>query len=883
MSIINFTVQYDLYASQSDSADTGVDADIVPLMGEVRFTPVTADDKPVLAPTYSPRPAGIKLLPFFGYMDSDGQLKAGPGGAVGVRLWANDPVLSLSTLVYKVDFDLRTTSGQQVAVDSGYFAAPTTDVVIDLANVLQATGTVSTSTLLPQGPKGDRGYSILGLAPALDGTYVQALVESANGPVPVGTPFLPSNSYNSTVTHGSSATYARPPVSVAVIWIGSVQPTNAINGDVWMDTSGNPPTIGTTTLSAINQSNPVSSQLVATAGSTPIVWSVSSGSLPTGLTLSSDGNLSGLPSAAGSFSFTVRALNGFGSATQTYTGTVGSKVAPTITTAALGGTLKAGTAYSQQFSATGSVPFTWSISAGTLPSGLTIDSTSGQLSGTPASTGSYSFTVRATNDAGTNDKAFSGTITGTAPSITTTTLTALVQGLAFSQQLVFSGSSPITFAVTAGTLPAGLTVNSSSGLISGTPSTSGSYNFTVTATNAFGTDAKQFTGTIASGSPVITTTTLAAVYRNVATSQTVFFTGAYPGTYTVQSGSLPTGLSLNSSTGVISGTPTTIQTSTFTIRVTNSYGFADQAFTVGVLDSQPAIVQTSLNDLRTGVAFTQTLTATGLTPITYSVLSGSLPAGLSLNSSTGVISGTPTTVAAYSFTARAANSVGNGDRSFTGNVLAPVTPVAFNAVAAGLSSSSLGGTKTFTSNAASGSDVFLVVAISNSVTISSVTYDGSAMTLVSPAVGWNGSTVYGGMYIYRLAGGGRGSSVTVSMTFSAPVFFEAQVISYTGVSTIGTPVTTTGSSKTPSSGSVTCASNSVLLNFLGLGYGNNQNPLDSLTGGTNRYVSNNAQTNVAVAISESATSTSTTFAGTSSGSASSAYWASWTLQLNPSS
>ena len=141
MSIINFTVQYDLYASQSDSADTGVDADIVPLMGEVRFTPVTADDKPVQAPTYSPRPAGIKLLPFFGYMDSDGQLKAGPGGAVGVRLWANDPVLGLSTgLTYRVDFDLRTPVGEKVTVDGGYFSAPSVDGTVNLADVLTSTG-----------------------------------------------------------------------------------------------------------------------------------------------------------------------------------------------------------------------------------------------------------------------------------------------------------------------------------------------------------------------------------------------------------------------------------------------------------------------------------------------------------------------------------------------------------------------------------------------------------------------------------------------------------------------------------------------------------------------------------------------------------------------
>ena len=175
MSIINFTVQYDLYASQSDSADTGVDADIVPLMGEVRFTPLTTDDKAVQAPTYSPRPAGIKLLPFFGYMDSDGQLKAGPGGAVGVRLWANDPVLGLSTgLTYRVDFDLRTPVGKKVTVDGGYFSAPSVDGTVNLADVLTSTGS-------PVVGLGGGGDNIVYAQEIVDSTTVgRALITAAS-------------------------------------------------------------------------------------------------------------------------------------------------------------------------------------------------------------------------------------------------------------------------------------------------------------------------------------------------------------------------------------------------------------------------------------------------------------------------------------------------------------------------------------------------------------------------------------------------------------------------------------------------------------------------------------------------------------------------------
>jgi hypothetical protein len=181
-----------------------------------------------------------------------------------------------------------------------------------------------------------------------------------------------------------------------------------------------------------------------------------------------------------------------------------------------------------------------------------------------------------------------------------------------------------------------------------------------------------------------------------------------------------------------------------------------------------------------------------------------------------------------------------------------------------------------------GADVFLVIALSNSATLSNVTYGGTPMVAVTPAVGWNNSTLYGGIYVYRLAGGGTGSQVVVSFTSSTSVFFEAQVISYTGVGSIGTPVLASGYSKNLSSGAVTCASGSVLLNVLGTGYGYSQNPLGSIAGGTSpgRYIRNNSQTNVALAISES--TSSATFTGVAGGSAASAFWGSWTIQLNPS-
>jgi hypothetical protein len=139
VSVINFTVNYDLLASQTDSGDAGVDSDLVALIGSVVFTPLFADNKPVLAADHSPRPAGLKLQPISGYLDSDGRLKAAPGGSVGVRLPARDPIMDLDALFYRVDFTVRTAAGEPVKVDPGFFEAPATDTTVELAEVLEST------------------------------------------------------------------------------------------------------------------------------------------------------------------------------------------------------------------------------------------------------------------------------------------------------------------------------------------------------------------------------------------------------------------------------------------------------------------------------------------------------------------------------------------------------------------------------------------------------------------------------------------------------------------------------------------------------------------------------------------------------------------------
>lgn len=175
-------------------------------------------------------------------------------------------------------------------------------------------------------------------------------------------------------------------------------------------------------------------------------------------------------------------------------------VAPTITTTALNA-LQVGVSFSQQLVATGDAPITWT---GTAPDGLTLSS-AGLLSGTPTTVGAYSFTVTATNAEGADTQLYTGSIVVAAPVITTTALTAMQIGVAFSQTLVATGEG-VTWS---GSVPAGLAL-SAAGALTGTPTTYGAYSFTVTATNAGGSDTQLYTGTVAVA-PVVPTSSLSRI------------------------------------------------------------------------------------------------------------------------------------------------------------------------------------------------------------------------------------------------------------------------------------------------------------------------------------------------------------------------------------
>ena len=425
--------------------------------------------------------------------------------------------------------------------------------------------------------------------------------------------------------------------------------------------------------------------LSATGGVGPYGFALTAGALPTGITLSTGGTLSGTSNEVGTFNFTVTATDANGqTGARAYTVTI---AAPVLTMNPAPGTLTApyGVAYSQVFTAGGSAgPFNY-VLTGALPAGVTFSGNT--LSGTPTVPGSYPITVTATDTVLTGAGApFSiaqnYTLDVPAPTIVVNpaTLTNPDAGVAYSEVLAATGGvGPYGFALTAGALPTGITL-STGGTLSGTSNEVGTFNFTVTATDANGqTGARAYTVTIAA--PVLTMNpapgTLTAPY-GVAYSQ-VFTAGGSAGPFNyVLTGALPAGVTFSGNT--LSGTPTVPGSYPITVTATDTvltgagapFSIA-QNYTLDVPAPTIVVNPATLPDGTAAQAYSATLSATGgVGPYGFTLTAGALPAGLAL-SSTGDLSGTPTVSGTFNFTVTATDANGQtGARAYSLVVAVPV-------------------------------------------------------------------------------------------------------------------------------------------------------------------------------------------------------------------
>ncbi|HEY3325199.1 MAG TPA: MBG domain-containing protein, partial [Planctomycetota bacterium] len=422
---------------------------------------------------------------------------------------------------------------------------------------------------------------------------------------------------------------------------------------------------------------------VTATGSPAPTFSVSSGTLPAGVSLAGSGVLSGTPASGtgGVYAVTIKASNGIGTdATQNFTLTVNQ--APAITSAN-GTTFTTGAAGSFAATATGFPAPTFSRLAGTLPSGIAFSS-AGVLSGTPAAGtgGNYPITISAANGVGTNaTQSFTLTV-NQAPAITSLSSATFVVGTVGSFTATATGFPAPTFAVTAGTLPGGLSL-SSAGVLSGNaaPATGGGYALTITASNGVSPAAQQaFTLTV-NEAPAITSAGNATFEVGTQSSFIVTTGHAFPAIALGESGTLPGGVTFvdnGNGTATLAGNPVTGSGGMYSFSFTASNGIAPDAvqpFSLTVNEAS-SIISDSTTTFTVGLAGDFTVvTGHDFPELTLISTPGPLPDAVTFkdnnDGTTATLAGTPVvgTGGAYGFAITATNGISpDAIQHFTLNV-----------------------------------------------------------------------------------------------------------------------------------------------------------------------------------------------------------------------
>ncbi len=421
------------------------------------------------------------------------------------------------------------------------------------------------------------------------------------------------------------------------------------------------------------EGNYVSRYLVATGGVAPYSWKLQSGSLPAGVTLSPAGRLSGTPSGNGIAAFTLAVTDSAGPVANVATAAVSMVVSPpqplTTQTAALPDGTVGGAYYASVDASGGLTPYTWSIASGDLPPGLSLDPSNGSITGTPTAAGSSTFTLVLTDSRTSSiDIPLAIDIASAADlAIASPTLSDGEQGQYYDYAFTATGGVGAgTWSIVAGSLPPGLILSAGSGDLSGTPTGSGSFHFTVEVTDSASPTPNTVTVPVSVDVTAAPALTLPPEIFPSLTQGQFFYTyldgagGVGPYTYST-AGTLPPGLTLDAS-GYLSGTPRTAGDFPFTIKVSDSaspVGSDSQAVDITVdPETQPLTIQDpSLPAASHGESYDGRLVASGgVAPYSWTLASGSLPPGLSLDRDTGEVTGVPASAGTFSATFRATDS-----------------------------------------------------------------------------------------------------------------------------------------------------------------------------------------------------------------------------------
>ncbi len=557
-----------------------------------------------------------------------------------------------------------------------------------------------TITVVPPPVANPDGYNVTKNTP-LSVVAPGVLGNDTGGPAPIVSYGSPNGTEQTAIGAATPTTQAG---SVSLNADGSLSytpPTNFTGSDTFKYKLTNPAgssiatvtfTVACPTITVTNPSTttgtvgtPFSQTFTQAGGTGTTTFALNSGTLPTGLTLATNGTLSGTASQSGSFPITVKATDSLGCTGigPTYTLVISCQTITVTNPATTTGTVDA--AFSQTFTQSGAIGTATFTTASTLPAGLTL-ATNGTLSGTPTQNGTFPIVVTVTDSNGCTGTGSTynlvincQTITVTNPGVTTGTVDA-----PFSQTFTQTGAHGTATFSTASTLPAGLTV-SSAGVLSGTPTQPGSFPIVVTVTDSNGCTGTSSTYTLVIACQTITVTNPAVSNGTVdaAFSQTFTQSGVgthTPATFSLNSGTLPSGLSL-ATNGTLSGTPGQPGSFPITVKVTDANGctgisstytlvIACQTITVTNPTSATSTFNSALSPAG-NYTFTQSGVGTH-TPATFATAS-TLPTGVTLTTA-GVLTGTPTQTGTFPVIVTVTDANGCTGTSSTYNLA--VNPVA---------------------------------------------------------------------------------------------------------------------------------------------------------------------------------------------------------------
>lgn len=461
------------------------------------------------------------------------------------------------------------------------------------------------------------------------------------------------------ISGATSASYTTPSLAGTQFsyWVRATNPVGSSDSSTAVITLNQPPSITTQPVSGsiLEGDNVALSVVAAGTGTLSYQWYRGPAGNVTDPVGINSATLSHGPVTA-STSYWVRVSSNFGTAdSQTANITLIPRLPAFTSATSTTGT--AGNQFAFQITTTNGPN---SITCANLPAWLSLDASTGWLTGTPPTVGTFTLDLAATNPYRAAQSTLLLNISPPRPVITSPTMASGRQNDPFLYQITAS-QNPGSY--TSSALPGGLSLNGATGVISGVPSTNGTFNITLGAVNAGGTGNATLSLFIAPPipPPVILSPMFAAGNVNTALSIQATATNT-PTSYSLLNA--PSWLSVNAA-GLLTGTPTLAGTFNFKLRGSNASGpgaYKDISFQIEPNPQAPTITSQVENRGRKGVAFSFALT-TSVPATSFTLVSGSLPAGIAFNPGTGAFSGAPTVTGTFNLVFTATNSFGPGKSS----------------------------------------------------------------------------------------------------------------------------------------------------------------------------------------------------------------------------